>query len=59
MEKVTTVGLDLAKRTFQAHGIDAADRGLRRKLRRSALLEFFAALQPALIGIEACSAVHH
>jgi hypothetical protein len=56
MERATTVGLDLAKSVFQVHGIDAAGGVvLRRKLRRPELLEFFAALPPALVGMEA----HH
>ena len=34
--KITTVGLDIAKRVFQLHGVDAAGRAvLRRKLQRS------------------------
>ncbi|MCF4100038.1 IS110 family transposase, partial [Maritalea sp. P4.10X] len=37
MEKVTTVGLDLAKSVFQVHGVNAAGGVVvRRKLRRSA-----------------------
>ena len=32
---------------------------LRRQLRRSALVEFFAKLPPTQIGIEACGASHH
>ncbi len=60
MEKITTIGLDLAKSVFQVHGVDAAGGVvLRRKLRRSALLEFFAALPPTLVGMEACGGAHH
>jgi transposase len=60
MERVTTVGLDLAKNVFQVHGIDATGRVvLRRKLRRSEMLEFFASLPPATVGIEACGGAHH
>jgi transposase len=60
MEKVTTIGLDLAKSVFQVHGVDAAGGVVvRRKLRRSALLEFFAALPPTLVGMEACGGAHH
>ena len=60
MEKVTTIGLDLAKSVFQVHGIDAAGGVLlRRKLRRSALLDFFAALPPMLVGMEACGGAHY
>jgi transposase len=60
MERATTIGLDLAKSVFQVHGIDAAGGiVLRRKLRRPELLEFFAALPPALVGMEACGGAHY
>ncbi len=39
MEQTTTIGLDLAKHVFQAHGAAAAGQAtVRRRLRRSALL---------------------
>jgi DNA-binding MarR family transcriptional regulator len=58
--QVTTIGLDIAKRVFQVHGVDAAGTVVvRRKLRRSELLLFFAQLAPCLIGIEACATPHH
>jgi transposase len=57
--QVTTIGLDIAKRVFQIHGIDAAGAVVvRRKLKRSELLQFFARLAPCLIGIEACATAH-
>jgi transposase len=58
--EVTTIGLDIAKRVFQAHGVDAAGRAvLRRRLGRSEVLDFFRALPPCLVGIEACGTAHH
>lgn len=40
MSEIITVGLDLAKNVFQAHGADASGRAvLRKKLRRDQLLE--------------------
>src|SRR3974390_277375 len=58
--QVTTIGLDIAKRGFQIHGVDAAGTVVvRRKLRRSELLQFFAHLAPCLIGMEACATAHH
>ena len=40
--EVHTIGLDLAKRVFQVHGIDAEGRVVvRRKLQRSDLASFF------------------
>ena len=59
MEKVTTLGIDLAKRVFALHGVDAAGRVvLRRTVRREQLMETVAALAPCLIGMEACSGSH-
>jgi transposase len=58
--QVTTIGLDLGKRVFQVHGVDATGRAVvRRKLQRSEIVAFFAALPPCLVGIEACATAHH
>ena len=60
MEKITTIGLDLAKSIFQVHGI--AEDGhvvVRRALRWSQMLEFFRSLEPCLVGLEACASAHH
>ncbi|MCH8465028.1 MAG: IS110 family transposase, partial [Roseinatronobacter sp.] len=60
MDKVTTLGIDLAKSMFQLHGVDAQGcTVLRRQLRRSQMLEFFQRLPPCLIGIEACGSAHY
>ena len=60
MENVTTIGLDLAKHVFQAHGADKGGAVMfRKKLRRQHLLSFFAALPPCTIAMEACSGSHH
>jgi transposase len=59
MEKITTVGIDLAKNVFSLHGVDAAGKAvLRRTVRRDRLVETIAALPPCLIGMEACSGAH-
>jgi transposase len=60
MEQVTTVGLDLAKTVFQVHGVnkEGAVR-VRRALRRSRVLAFFAKLPPCLVGMEACATAHY
>lgn len=58
--EISTVGLDLAKSIFQVHAIDAAGCVVVRKaLRRSQVLPFFAKLPPCLVGIEACGTSHH
>jgi hypothetical protein len=56
MKEVTTIGLDLAKAVFQVHGVDAVGAvAVRRALRRSRVLTFFAKLPPCLVGMEACA----
>lgn len=58
--QVIRIGLDVGKRFFQAHGVDAQGRVvLQRKLRRAEVERFFAGLQRCLIGIEACATAHH
>ena len=58
--KITTIGLDLAKRIFQVHGVDATGQVVvRRSLRRAQMLPFFAKLPSCLVGIEACGTSHH
>ena len=45
---------------FQVHGIDAAERVVvRKQLRRSQVLKFFASLPPCLIGMETCATAHY
>ena len=58
--EITTIGLDIAKRMFQAHGVDAQGRAvLRRRLQRAEVLAFFEKLPRCLVGIEACGTAHH
>src|ERR1700760_8957 len=58
--QVTTIGLDLAKHWFQVHGVDESGAvAIRRKLRRSEVLNFFQSLPPCLVGIEACATAHY
>ena len=60
MGEVSTIGLDIAKSVFQIHGVDVDGAVvIRRQVRRAKVLEFFAALPPCLIGIEACPTAHH
>src|SRR4051812_47280002 len=60
MNRISTVGVDLAKGVFQVHGVD--DRGevvVRKALRRSKFLAWFAPLAPCLVGLEACATAHY
>ena len=59
MDKITTVGLDIAKSIFSVHGVDASGHTvLRKTVRRDKLMELIAALPPCLIGMEACGGAH-
>jgi len=60
MGKIIRIGVDTSKSVFQLHGVDEKEAWvLRRKLRRSQMLEFFAKLEPTQVGLEACGASHH
>ena len=58
--KITTVGIDLAKRVIQIHGIDECGKAvLKKQLKREQVTAFFAKMEPCLIGIEACGSAHY
>lgn len=58
--QVTTIGLDLAKNIFHAHGVTANGKVVfNRALRRGRVLAFFEKLEPCLVGMEACSTSHY
>ena len=60
MGEVSTIGLDIAKSVFQIHGIDTDGTVvIRKRVSRAKVLEFFAALPPCLVGVEACPSAHH
>ncbi len=60
MNKITTLGVDLAKSVFQLHGIDLVGKVvLRREVRRAQLMKSIAQLEPCVIGIEACGSAHY
>lgn len=57
---ITTVGIDLAKRVFQVHGVDKGGKTvLRKQLKRAEVAKFFANLPPCVIGMEACGSAHY
>ena len=57
---ITTIGIDIAKSVFQLHGVDEAGTVvLRKKLRRSAVLDTLRDLAPCLVGMEACATAHY
>jgi transposase len=60
VDKITRIFIDTSKEIFQLHGVDSAEQPvLRKRLRRSQLLAFFAGLEPTVVGLEACAASHH
>lgn len=60
MEQITRIGMDTSKHVFELHGVNAAEEPvLRKRLRRPQMIEFFAKLEPTVIGIEACAGAHH
>ncbi|MDR9394876.1 MAG: IS110 family transposase, partial [Roseovarius sp.] len=60
MEQPTTIGIDLAKTVFQVHGVNQTGKAiLKRKLRRNQVLDFFAGLEPCLVGLKACAGAHY
>ena len=55
-----TIGIDLAKSVFQVHGVDEQGKVvLKKQLKRTHMLPFFANLPPCLIGMEACGGAHY
>lgn len=60
MKQISMIGLDLAKKVFEVHGVDADGTvAVRRSLRRGQMLGWFGKLAPCLIGMEACSTAHY
>ena len=60
MEKITIIGIDLAKRVFQLHGATADGQPmLRKKVSRSQLLSFLARQSRAVVAMEACATAHY
>ena len=60
LSSVTRVGLDLAKRVFQVHAVDAnGEIVAARKLARGRLVDFFSELPRCVVAMEACPSAHH
>ncbi|MEO1852383.1 MAG: IS110 family transposase [Psychrobacter sp.] len=57
---ITVLGIDLAKQSFQLHGVNEDGQVvLKKKLNREQLRAFVANLPVCLIGLEACGGSHH
>jgi transposase len=60
MLEVSTIGLDLAKNVFQAHGADSLGAVVfRKKLRRDRVLRFLADQPACMVAMEACAGSHY
>ena len=60
MAEVITIGLDIAKHVFHAHGADGQGRGVfSKRLSRAKVLTFFAAQPRCTVALEACGGAHH
>jgi hypothetical protein len=60
LSSVTRVGLDLAKRVFQVHAVDAIGEIVAaRKLARGRLVGFFSELPRCVVAMAARSSAHH
>jgi transposase len=58
--QVERIGLDIAKSSFQVHGVDTHGKVVvRKQLSRGKVLPYFAQLPPCLVGLEACGGAHH
>ena len=55
VSEVITVGLDIAKHVFHAHGVDERGRTIfSKRISRGKLLDFFAAQPSCTVALEAC-----
>ena len=59
--KLKRIGVDLAKRVFQVHGVDSHERvQVRKQLKRSQMLDFFRQIEsPCVVAMEACGSSHY
>ncbi|NNJ83573.1 MAG: IS110 family transposase, partial [Gammaproteobacteria bacterium] len=57
---IKVLGIDIAKHSFQLHGVDEGGHIVfKKKLTRNKLTEVMANLPPCVIGMEACGGAHH
>ncbi len=60
MEKISIIGIDIAKNTFQLHGAGSDGATVFRKsLPRTRVIEFLSRLPSCVVAMEACSGAHH
>jgi transposase len=60
VEEVSTIGLDIAKQVFHAHGADVTGATVfSRRITRQKLIPFFASQPKCTVAMEACGGAHH
>src|SRR5215813_13599782 len=60
VQKMSVLGIDIAKLVFHVAGMDHTGRVvLRKRIARRELLHCIATLPPALMGMEACGSAHY
>lgn len=60
MEKITIIGVDIAKHVFQVHGASAdGSMVFSKKLSRGKLLSFLTSQPKCIVAMEACAGAHH
>lgn len=60
MRDISVLGIDLAKRSFQLHGLDTKGKTvLKCSMTPAKADQFIATLKPCLIGMEACGGAHY
>ena len=53
------IGIDIAKNVFQIHGVDARDEVvIKKQLKLNQMIEYFSAIPPCDIAMEACGTAH-
>jgi transposase len=60
MDKISVMGIDLGKRYFHVHGVDA--RGavqIQRQFTRQGLIRWMARCEPCVVGMETCSGANY
>jgi transposase len=60
IRQVARLGLEIAKSSFQVHGVDARGKVvIRKQLGRSKVWAYFTQLPPCLVGLAACGGAHY
>lgn len=60
MNKISVLGIDLGKRYFHVHGVDAQGQvQIQRRLSREGLKRWMARCEPCLVGMETCAGANY